>query len=76
MRVASTALAAVTAAGLAAAVKLLRGRTAALALVLAFSGVLPAVPPVVGDAALVSGLLRARVSARAGSAAPAGRSTS
>ncbi|WP_219910755.1 APC family permease [Saccharothrix carnea] len=73
MRVASTALAAVTAAGLAAAVKLLRSRTAAFALgctalVLAFSGVLLAVPLVVGVAAVVS--------ARVGSAAPAGRSSS
>ncbi|NUT47693.1 MAG: amino acid permease [Saccharothrix sp.] len=73
MRVASTALAAVTAAGLAAAVKLLRSRTAAFALactalVLAFSGALLAVPVVVGVAALVS--------ARVGSAAPAGRSSS
>lgn len=73
MRVASTALAAVTAAGLAAAVKLLRSRTAAFALgctalVLAFSGVLPAVPLVIGAAALVS--------ARGGSVAPAGRSSS
>ena len=73
MRVASTALAAVTAAGLAAAVKLLRSRTAAFALgctslVLAFSGVLLAVPLVIGVAALVS--------VRVGAAAPAGRSSS
>lgn len=73
MRVASTALAAVTAAGLAAAVKLLRSRAAAFALgctslVLAFSGVLLAVPLVIGVAALVS--------ARVGSAVPAGRSSS
>ncbi|KOX21456.1 hypothetical protein ADK67_27040 [Saccharothrix sp. NRRL B-16348] len=73
MRVASTTLAAVTAAGLAAAVKLLRSRTAAFALgctslVLAFSGVLLAVPLVIGVAALVS--------ARVGSAVPAGRSSS
>ena len=85
MRVASTALAVVTAAGLAAAVKLLRSRTAALALgctalVLAFSGVLLAVPLVVGAAALVTSRIgtrvRARVSARAGSAVRAGRSSS
>lgn len=73
MRVASTALAAVTAAGLAAAVKLLRSRTAAFtlgctSLVLAFSGVLLAVPLVIGVAALVS--------VRVGAAAPAGRSSS
>lgn len=73
MSIASTALAAVTAAGTAAAVKLLRSRTAALALgctaaVLAFSGPLLAVPLVVGAAAVVS--------ARAGSAVPAGRSSS
>ncbi|XVS65149.1 APC family permease [Actinosynnema sp. CA-299493] len=81
MRVASTTLAAVTAAGLAAAVKLLRRRTAAFALgctalVLAFSGVLLAVPLVIGVAALVSARIGARVSARDGSAVPAGRSSS
>ncbi len=73
MRVASTALAAVTAAGAAAAVKLLRDRAAAIALaatcaVLACAGPLLAVPLVVGVAALVS--------ARVGSAVPAGRSSS
>ncbi|TQM81254.1 hypothetical protein FHX81_3617 [Saccharothrix saharensis] len=66
-------LTAVTAAGPAAAVTLLRGRTAAFALgrtapVLAFPGAPPAVPLVIGIAALVS--------ARVGSAAPAGRSSS
>lgn len=77
MGVASTTLAVVTAAGLAAAVKLLRSRTAALALgctalVVAFSGALLLVPLVVGVAALVG----TRVSARVASAAPAGRSSS
>ncbi|MFD1152641.1 amino acid permease, partial [Saccharothrix hoggarensis] len=85
MRVASTALAAVTAAGLAAAVTLLRSRSAAFALacttlVPAFSGVLLAVPLVIAVAApaiaRVGRRVSARVSARAGSAVRAGRSSS
>ncbi|ROP38576.1 hypothetical protein [Saccharothrix texasensis] len=73
MRVASTTLAAVTAAGPAAAVGLLRRRTAPAP---AFSGAPAAGPPVTGVAALVSARFGARVSARVGSAVPAGRSSS
>ncbi|QQQ77073.1 hypothetical protein IOD16_00440 [Saccharothrix sp. 6-C] len=71
-RVASTTLAAVTAAGPAAAVELLRCRTAPAP---AFSRSPTAGPPVTGVAALVSARFGARVSARVGWAVPAGRSS-